>query len=255
MKIAVTCTAPDLEAPVDPRFGRSQYILIVDPDTLAFEAVQNPNVMAMSGAGIQSAQLIASHGAEVVLSGNYGPNAAQTLHAIGIQMVAGVMGTVREVVEQFVRGELQPVSQATVPPYFGVGGAPDMGGASNMGGGMGRGRGLGGGRGGGGMGRGGGMGGGRGMGGRGGMRGGGSMGMGGGQMGVPPGTGFGQPPWQGQAPTPPPPQPPVSVPPQDMEDLKQQAQMLSQQLQQINQRIEALEEKPLPADENPPEES
>ncbi|MCD6336516.1 MAG: NifB/NifX family molybdenum-iron cluster-binding protein, partial [Candidatus Latescibacteria bacterium] len=142
MKIAVTCTAPDLEAPVDPRFGRSQYILIVDPVTLAFEVIQNPNVMVMSGAGIQSAQLIASHGAEVVLSGNYGPNAAQTLHAIGIQMIAGVTGTVRETVEQFKRGELQPVSQATVPPYFGLGGAPDRG-SADMGGGMGMGSGMG----------------------------------------------------------------------------------------------------------------
>jgi predicted Fe-Mo cluster-binding NifX family protein len=252
MKIAVTCTAPDLEAPVDPRFGRSQYILIVDPETLAFEVIQNPNVMAMSGAGIQSAQLIASHGAEVVLSGNYGPNAAQTLHAIGIQMIPGVMGTVREAVEQFKRGELQPVSQATVPPYFGVGGAPDMGGA-NIGGGMGMGRG-GGMRGGGGLGRGGGMSRGGGMGRRGGM--GGGRGMGGGQMGVPPGTGFGQAPWQTPMPPPvAPPGVPASAPQQDMEDLKQQAQMLSRQLQQINQRIEAMEKKPSSPDENPPEES
>jgi len=245
MKIAVTATGPDLDAPVDPRFGRSQYILIVEPDTLAFEAVQNPNVMAMSGAGIQSAQLIANYGAEVVLSGNYGPNAAQTLNAIGIQMIPGVMGTVREAVEQFKRGELQPTNQATVPPYFGVGGAPDVGGAPGMGGGMGRGRGMGGGR---GMGRGGGMG--RGPG----MRGG--MGMGRGQMGVPPGAGFEQAPWQ--APTPPPaftPQPPASAPQQDLETLKQQAQMLSQQLQQINQRIETLEQKQSPPDANPPEES
>jgi len=30
MKIAITSTGPDLEAQVDPRFGRAQYLLVVD---------------------------------------------------------------------------------------------------------------------------------------------------------------------------------------------------------------------------------
>ena len=80
--------------------------------------------------------------------------------------------------------------------------------------------------------------------------------MGGGQMGMPPGAGFGQQPWQ--APIPPPtsaPPPPASTPGQELEGLKQQAQMLSQQLQKINERIKALEKKQSPPDVNPPEES
>ncbi|RPJ51452.1 MAG: hypothetical protein EHM23_34105, partial [Acidobacteria bacterium] len=61
MKIAVTATAPDLQAQIDPRFGRCPYFLIVETDDLSFQAVENPNLTLSSGAGIQSAQLLAEH--------------------------------------------------------------------------------------------------------------------------------------------------------------------------------------------------
>lgn len=41
MKIAVSSTGPGLEDLVDPRFGRCRYYLIVDPETLEYEAVEN----------------------------------------------------------------------------------------------------------------------------------------------------------------------------------------------------------------------
>jgi len=55
MKVAVSATGPSLDSPIDPRFGRCQYLLIVDSDSLDFEAVENPAVMAPGGAGIQAA--------------------------------------------------------------------------------------------------------------------------------------------------------------------------------------------------------
>ena len=45
MKIAVTSKGTDLDAQVDPRFGRAQYIMIVDPETLDFEALDNTIIM------------------------------------------------------------------------------------------------------------------------------------------------------------------------------------------------------------------
>ena len=38
MKIAVSSKGTDLDAEVDPRFGRCQYLLFVDTDTLDYEA-------------------------------------------------------------------------------------------------------------------------------------------------------------------------------------------------------------------------
>ena len=41
MKICVTAAAGDPDARVHWEFGRSKYFVIVDPDTMAFEAVPN----------------------------------------------------------------------------------------------------------------------------------------------------------------------------------------------------------------------
>ncbi|HPX87555.1 MAG TPA: NifB/NifX family molybdenum-iron cluster-binding protein [Candidatus Hydrogenedentes bacterium] len=168
MKIAVSAAGNSLESPVDPRFGRCRYFLIIDTDTLAFEAVENPNMGLGGGAGIQSAQLVAEKGARYLLTGNCGPNAFQTLSAAGIGIITGCTGLVRETVEQFRSKGLQASPDANVSSHFGVG--ADFAGPSNpfmgrnMGSGGGRGRG--GGRGSGGRGSGG-----RGSGGRGGGRG------------------------------------------------------------------------------------
>jgi predicted Fe-Mo cluster-binding NifX family protein len=175
MKVAVSATGPSLDSPIDPRFGRCQYLLIVDSESLDFEAVENPAVMAPGGAGIQAAELAAGQGVEAVLTGNCGPNAFQVLSAAGIPVFVGASGSVRDVVEAYRKGKLSPISAASTGPGAGMRGGMG-GGGGGMGGG--RGGGMGGGRGGGmGGGRGGGMGGGRG----GGMGGGRGGGMGGGR--------------------------------------------------------------------------
>jgi len=120
MKVAVSAMGTDLDAQVDLRFGRCQYFVIVDPDTLEFESIENPNIGAMGGAGIQSGQMMVDRGVRVVLTGNVGPNAFQTLSAAGVQVIAEVNGTVREAIKQFNSDQLRPVSRATVPEYFGV---------------------------------------------------------------------------------------------------------------------------------------
>ncbi len=160
MKIVVTASGPDLDSPIDPKFGRSQYFIFVDPDSLQFEAIENENVMAAGGAGIQSAQFVANKGAETVITGNVGPNASTTLGAAGIKIFLGAMGTVREAVQMFKNGQLQEAFGPSAQAHFGMGGQPGTGpGASGFGPGMGPGMGMGGG---GGTGRGMGMG--RGMG-------------------------------------------------------------------------------------------
>ena len=49
MKICITAQGEDLEANVDPRFGRCQGFIIVDVDTLEFEVVKNPNMDSSGG--------------------------------------------------------------------------------------------------------------------------------------------------------------------------------------------------------------
>ncbi|KYH36736.1 MAG: hypothetical protein AYL30_007280 [Candidatus Hecatellales archaeon B24] len=137
-KICVSATGADLNAPVDPRFGRCAYLLIVDVDSMKLlEAVANPSVMAPSGAGIQTAQMVANKGVIAVITGNVGPNAYQVLASAGIQIFTGAFGTVREAVEAYRAGRLTPVAGSS-PMSVGRG----MGMGMGMGRGLGMGRGM-----------------------------------------------------------------------------------------------------------------
>jgi predicted Fe-Mo cluster-binding NifX family protein len=82
-RILVTATDKDLEAEVDPRFGRAPYFLIVQPDTLDFEVFENPNRDAAHGVGIQSAQFAVEKNASTVITGQCGPNAERVLRSSG----------------------------------------------------------------------------------------------------------------------------------------------------------------------------
>ena len=145
MKIAISATGPSLDAEVDPRFGRCQYFIIVDPDTMQFEALENSSAMAAGGAGISTGQMIASKGVQVVLTGNCGPNAYQVLSAAGLQVITGVSGKIRDAIQTYKSGQFQAISQPTVAAHFGMGGGMGRGMGRGMGMGMGRGMGMGGG--------------------------------------------------------------------------------------------------------------
>ncbi|MFC2000943.1 NifB/NifX family molybdenum-iron cluster-binding protein [Chloroflexota bacterium] len=121
MKIAISATGPTLDADVDPRFGRCQYFIIIDPDTMEFEAVNNSGAMAGGGAGISTSQTIAGKGVEAVLTGNCGPNAFQVLSAAGIKVMTGVSGKVRGAVTDYKAGKYQASLQPNVPGHFGMG--------------------------------------------------------------------------------------------------------------------------------------
>ncbi len=180
MKIAVTAAGASLDSQVDPRFGRSPRFLIIDTESMDFEAIENPNAALGRGAGTQSGQLMAEKEVAVVLTGNCGPNAHRALSAAGIQIIVGCSGMVREAVERFKAGGFKVTGAPNVAGQCRAAGASESpqglplptgqgaarGGGRGMGGGGGRGMGGGGGRGmGGGGGRGMGGGGGRGMGG------------------------------------------------------------------------------------------
>lgn len=136
MKIAVSASAPGLDAEVDPRFGRCPYFVIVDPETKQFEAMENPAIMASGGAGISSAQAIAGKGVSAVLTGNCGPNAYQVLSAAGVGILTGVSGKVSDAVDAYNSGKYQHTGQPTVDAHFGMGAGAGRGMGRGMGKGM-----------------------------------------------------------------------------------------------------------------------
>ncbi len=119
MKIAITATAGDLQAPVDQRFGRARYLLVVDPEAGTVEVHDNEvNLNAVQGAGIQTAQNVAGLGVEAVLTGHLGPNAHRALAAAGIAAYTGLQGTVAEAVEELRTGELTATDSADVEGHW-----------------------------------------------------------------------------------------------------------------------------------------
>ncbi len=120
MKICITAQGDNLEAEVDPRFGRCQYFVFYDTESLRSEFLINQNKDGMGGVGIQSGQLIADKGAQVLLTGNVGPNAYMTLQAGKIEIITNVSGKVINVIDQYKRGALKPTDGPSVDSHFGA---------------------------------------------------------------------------------------------------------------------------------------
>lgn len=143
MKVAVSSTGREFESEVDQRFGRADYLVIVDTETNAIvQVVDNLAAKeAAHGAGINAAAEIARAGARAVLTGYVGPKAAAVCEKAGIMMVNGATGTVRQAVQHFM--DTHPAQAAgAVLPASRLGAAPEQ----PAGGAMRQGRGLGGGR-------------------------------------------------------------------------------------------------------------
>jgi predicted Fe-Mo cluster-binding NifX family protein len=148
MKIAISATGPGLDSEIDPRFGRSEYFVIVDPETMSIDTFRNPNLGAASGAGISTAELICSKGAEAVITGSIGPKANQVLSAAGIRMLTGESGKIADAIERFRSGRIPREPDSMSVPARGPGsgmrsGGGGGGGRGGGGGGMGMGRGMG----------------------------------------------------------------------------------------------------------------
>jgi predicted Fe-Mo cluster-binding NifX family protein len=108
MKIMITTAEPNIESSVDSRFGRASYLLVVNPDTLEWQAHPNPGINSPGGAGITAAQFVAKQKMDAVISGGYGPHAVEILNTANVPMyLFGTATTVRDVVARFTAGRLE----------------------------------------------------------------------------------------------------------------------------------------------------
>lgn len=107
-KIAVSSEGPILDDQVDPRFGRAGGFLLVDPETMECEYIDNGAGQTLGqGAGIQAAEIVTSAGAGVVLSGYVGPKAFTALTAAGVKVGQDCENmTVRQAVEKYRKGKI-----------------------------------------------------------------------------------------------------------------------------------------------------
>ena len=114
MKLIITAASPGIDAPVDPRFGRGAHFIIVDPDTMEWQALPNPAMNAHGGAGTRAAQFVTDQKCSAVISGDFGPNAFDALNAVGISMyLFGSCQTVQAAIQSFKMGQLEQLTSPT----------------------------------------------------------------------------------------------------------------------------------------------
>ncbi len=115
MKLAVTSEGDSLQSPVDPRFGRAKFFVVIDTESRAFTAIQNAvNPNATQGAGIQAGKTIGELGIKSLITGHVGPKAFATLQAGNVEVYTGATGTVADAVEQLKNSQLQRAHSADV---------------------------------------------------------------------------------------------------------------------------------------------
>ncbi len=113
---------------INSRFGRCPsftFVKVEDKKIKEVKVVSNSAVGQMGGAGIHAAQLIGDNGAGIVIIGFLGPNAAQSLNALKIQIYQAPNKsiTVREVINLYLENELPSINNANVAAHRGMGGA------------------------------------------------------------------------------------------------------------------------------------
>lgn len=119
MKIAITTTGGDLDAPIDTRFGRAPKFLIYNTDDGTHHVINNTqNLNAAQGAGIQSALTLTCESVDCVITGNCGPKAYATLDAANVAVYICKDGTIREAIERFKSGQLEKAQEANVEGHW-----------------------------------------------------------------------------------------------------------------------------------------
>ncbi len=104
MKIAFTSKQTGWESEIDPRFGRTPYLLILDDQTGDLQSFDNGGVEKEAhGAGSKTAQKLFNLEADVLITGNGPGKTAQSLLKVGnveVYTGAGEM-TVRQAYDAY----------------------------------------------------------------------------------------------------------------------------------------------------------
>ncbi len=110
MRIAFTSEGTGWDSLVDPRFGRTKFLLIYDEEREELEAFDNTAVANEAhGAGPQTAQNLFKLNPDVLITGNGpGGNAAVVLEKGNLEIYVGAGGkTVKDAYDAYKNGELK----------------------------------------------------------------------------------------------------------------------------------------------------
>jgi predicted Fe-Mo cluster-binding NifX family protein len=110
MKIAFTAKGTEWNSEMDPRFGRTEFILVYDEEKEELNSFDNREIENEAhGAGPKTSQQLFELGAEVLITGNGpGGNAATVLQKAGVKSFIGAGEMkVKEAYEAFKNNKLK----------------------------------------------------------------------------------------------------------------------------------------------------
>lgn len=112
MKIVISATGNKKESLLDKRFGRCDFFQIYDTESDSYEVVTNSGVAASGGAGIKAASQMIDANANVVITGNLGPNAFELLEKANVKAFSCEVVPITKAIELFQKNMLTEISNA-----------------------------------------------------------------------------------------------------------------------------------------------
>jgi predicted Fe-Mo cluster-binding NifX family protein len=110
VKIIFTSTGEGWDSKIDPRFGRTDYILLYNEETDELSSIDNREIKDVAhGAGPKTAEKIFALQADILITGNGpGGNAAAILDKMPLKIYIRAGGmTIREAYEAFKNNKLE----------------------------------------------------------------------------------------------------------------------------------------------------
>ena len=110
MKIAFTTKGKEWDSKMDPRFGRTDFLVVYDDENNELTSVDNRAIDEVAhGAGPQTAQKLFDLNPDVLITGNGpGGNAARVLEQSGMKVYVGAGEmTIQEAFDAYKKGELE----------------------------------------------------------------------------------------------------------------------------------------------------
>ncbi len=119
MRIAVPAQSRELSSEIDLRFGRAEWLIVVDSETSKLEAYGNAvSLKCVQLSGVQVAQNLVDAGVETVLTRYIGPNAFEILEVAGIRIFLAEKQTVQEAIDSFKSDKLNEIHSANVKGHW-----------------------------------------------------------------------------------------------------------------------------------------
>jgi len=110
MKIAFTAKGTEWDSMMDPRFGRTEFIVIYDEETDQLNSFDNRQIEGVAhGAGPQTAQKLFEMNPDVLITGNGpGGNAGRVLEEANMKIFIGAGSmTLKQAYDAYKNGDLQ----------------------------------------------------------------------------------------------------------------------------------------------------